>query len=123
MNCKRYGKKLTNSESMERGYGRTCHRIVQMQELKSQFNTPKINQEIAFLKCEIKTLKKMLKNIHINSNNISIEPIERIRESHRPERNTNLNMVNMGCVVSELKELFSSVNDIHQILKPIMVEV
>ena len=56
--CKRCGRVLKSPESIKRGYGKTCYRIVQFQETtKSEVKT-EVNQEIAFLKLEIRTLKR-----------------------------------------------------------------
>jgi hypothetical protein len=114
--CKRCGRVLKSPESIERGYGKTCYRIVQFQESTKPEVKTEINQEIAFLKLEIKTLKRMFKQIQIKG---TIEPIERIkRDDHRPERDSNKG--NFAGVMKEMKSIFKLQENFHytNILKP-----
>ena len=114
--CKRCGKELRSQESIKRGYGKTCYRIVQLQEVKESEVKPKINQEIAFLKMEIKMLKRMMKQI--KTNGVKVESIERIKpEESRPERTENKN--NMSGVITEMKEIFNENFNFRDYLKPI----
>lgn len=99
--------------SIELGYGAKCYKIIQLnnQEIK-----PEVNQEIAFLKCEIATLKRMFKQI--KTSGVIIDPIERIRQDkQRPERNANKG--NMASVITELKERFSKIENVYDILSPV----
>ena len=112
--CKRCNRVLKNPLSIEKGYGDTCFRIIQLQQEKE----PKIevNQELSFIKCEINMLKRMFKNIQTNG--IIIDPIERIKnDNHRPER--DLNKGNMANVITEMKEIFSRIKNVYEILTPI----
>lgn len=113
--CKRCGHTLTSPESIKRGYGKTCARIVKLQEANKPEVKPEVNQEIAFLKLEIKTLKRMFKQIQLKG---SIEPIERIKRS-RPEQKLNGNEANFGSVMKEMKEIFSNINNVFEYLKPV----
>ncbi len=115
-NCKRCGKELRSAESIKRGMGKTCWRISQLQQVKQPEVKPEINQEIAFLKCEIKTLKRMIKNIQINGSRA--KPIERIKFD-RPEQKIGMNKSNFGSVLSEMKEMFNSVENVYDLLCPI----
>ena len=112
--CKRCNRILKNKESIERGYGVKCYKIIQLNNIEKL--KPEINDEIAFLKCEIKTLKRMLRNIQINGG--AINPIERIKQvEKRPEQNTNTG--NMANVVSEMKVVFTEDFNYHNVLSPI----
>lgn len=119
--CKRCGRVLTNPESIERKYGSTCWNIVQLQK-KNENLTPDRNfeQELEFLKYEIRFLKRQLKEIKQNSSIINVEPIDRIKhDKERPERANN--EINLFLVVKELKIIFEDkeIFDYHQILSPI----
>lgn len=114
--CKKCGKKLTNPVSIERGYGNTCFRSIQLQKSNETEINSEVNQEIAFLKCEIKTLKRMIRNIQVNG--IKTETIKRIkREEQRPERNTNKG--NMVGLVEEMKIIFTEGFNYRDILSPV----
>ena len=102
MICKRCGRELTSPKSIKLGYGATCYRIVQLQKVEKPEAEPEFSQEIAFLRCEIKTLKRMFRNIQTNG---SIDSIERInRDNRRPEREPQ--KINMFVVIKELKVVF-----------------
>ncbi|HDZ18120.1 hypothetical protein LCGC14_1110460 [marine sediment metagenome] len=128
--CKRCGKELRSVESVKRGFGATCYRIFKLQEANNSEVKPEINQEIAFLKMEIKMLKRMIRNIHVKG---IVEPIERIKQDNqRPERTENTG--NMTSVVKEMKKIFTenfnyrdilkSVNPIEEpVIPPIMVGI
>lgn len=110
--CKRCGRILRNKVSIARGYGPTCYRLSQQNEMeRGNISDIKIKSELDFLKCEIKMLKRLLKQAKCNSihnNNIS-DPIERIkRDEHRPERNES--KIAMSNVIGELKSLFKNGN-------------
>ena len=114
--CKRCNRRLTSKLSIERGYGDTCYRIIQLQKTELPKVKSDFNQELAFIKCEIKTLKRMFRNIQTNG--ISINPIEKIKQDNlRTEKDLNKN--NMTNVITELKNIMNSVENIHDILKPI----
>lgn len=53
--CKWCNRILTSKESIERGYGGKCFRIIQLQ--KNDMNR---DQDIQFLKSEVKFLKRQL---------------------------------------------------------------
>ena len=114
--CKRCGRKLTSEESIKRGYGMTCYRIIQLQ---NQETKPETNQELAFLKCEIKMLKRMFKQI--KTSGVIIDPIERIKQdNHRPERDANRG--DMANVITEMKEIFNNIENIYDLLTPVAIE-
>ena len=104
--CKRCNRILTSRESIERGYGPTCYRIMQLQEQNSEPNPQKYNQDFNFLKCEIKFLKRQLKELKQKGITATeINSIERIRQDeHRPERDKF--KVEFNVVVKELKMIF-----------------
>lgn len=95
--CLRCGRKLTSQLSIERGYGKTCFRIVNANK-----PIPNNDSDIEFLKMEIKALKRMIRNIKISSE----KGIERIKNT-RPEVIT-IEHKNMSCVMNELKSIFKS---------------
>lgn len=121
-NCKRCGKELKSSKSIKLGYGKTCYRIITLQEIKEPIENTEILDEvistIKFLKCEINMMKIQMKSMKQNGIVNPIDPIERIKQGeHRPER--DLNIGNMAGVLKEFQELVSGVSDIRQLLIPI----
>lgn len=114
--CKRCGRTLKSPESIKRGYGLKCFKIIQLQE---NSNDAKLTNEINFLKCEINMIKRQLKqskNIIYNKN---LEPIERIKKDlERPERDSN--KVNFNVVIKELKVIFNN-GDLKKYLTPIQI--
>lgn len=113
--CKRCNHVLKSTESIKRGYGRVCYRIVQLQEANKPEVKLETNQEIAFLKCEIKTLKMMIRNIQVKG---AINPIERIKRN-RPEQKTDGNESNYGKVMIEMKDVFSKMKNGYKHLKSV----
>ena len=111
--CKRCNAILKAEKSRKLGYGRTCYRIVQLQETNKP--NPKINNEIAFLKMEIKQLKRMIRNIQVNGK--TIESIESIKK----EVITIPDILKQGFsnVVKEMKTIFTENFNYHDVLKPV----
>ena len=111
--CKRCNAILKAKKSIELGYGRTCYRIHMLEEANKP--EPEINTEIAFLKMEIKTLKRMIRNIQVNGK--TIESIERIKKdvSEIPD------IIKKGFagVVKEMKTIFHETFHYTDFLKPI----
>lgn len=61
-------------------------------------------------------LKRMFKQIQING--VTIDPIERIKPNEqRPEQEANKG--NMASVITEMKEIFSRIENVYEILSPI----
>lgn len=114
--CLRCNRVLTAKESIERGYGLKCYRIVQLNAQRTNNDT-----DIQFLKCEINMLKRQYKELKAKGFIAGIEPIERIGEDqHRPERDPF--KIEFNIVVKELKIVLQGDNfDYHKILKPIDV--
>ena len=141
-NCKRCGKELKSPDSIKLGYGRTCYRIITLQESKIEIpseiaefndvieliddnnssirieNTKMLDEVldvVKFLKCEIKMMKMQMKSMKQNGIVNTTESIERIiKDEERPERSEN--MGNMANVRKEFEELVSSVSETHQLL-------
>ena len=112
--CKRCNRILRNKLSIEHGYGDKYYRIIQLN--KKPEVKPEFSQELAFIKCEVATLKRMFRNIQINGANI--DPINRIKpDEQRPERDANKG--NMANVITEMKTIFSRIENVYDILKPI----
>ncbi|MFX1399023.1 MAG: DUF6011 domain-containing protein [Promethearchaeota archaeon] len=104
--CKRCGKILTSQESIERGYGPRCFKIVHLQ---ANSRESKLETEVNFLKCEINMIKRQLKQAQNYSQYQNINPIERIqKEEDRPERDSN--KINFNVVIKELKVIFNRGN-------------
>ncbi|MFW9881365.1 MAG: DUF6011 domain-containing protein [Candidatus Thorarchaeota archaeon] len=101
--CNRCGRPLRSTESIKKGYGPKCFKIIQLQK-KSPEN--ELKTEIDFLKCEINMIKRQLKNSQSISPGPRSEPIDRIkREENLPERNKDITNFNM--VINELKTIFN----------------
>jgi len=117
--CKRCNRILTSEESIKRGYGPTCYRIMQFQKQESEND---LYMEIQFLKYEINFLKRQLRELRTHkalasSNNVI--PIKRMKQT--PNLNINEFRSNFINVVNELKGLFNQGDsfDYHKYLKKI----
>ncbi len=107
LKCKRCNRELKSKESQERGYGKTCYRIVNLSKQEKPID------DITFLKMEINMLKKMLRNLTKNG----IKAIERIKNDS-PKRNEQVSQFN-ECV-RELKGIFNCEQwDYRNVLVPI----
>jgi len=126
--CKRCNRLLTSKESIERGYGSTCYRIITLREsdpgrdpvVQTLAQPGKYDLDLNFLKCEIKFLKKQMKELKQKGiTSTEINAIERIKQDeHRPERDQF--KVQFNVVVKELKMVFKGDNfDYHSLLQPI----
>ncbi len=110
--CKRCNHILHNPESIKRGYGKTCYRIIQLQEKQPEkFDTKEIKTLIT---SEIqRILKEFNFNrpiIHNNTEDIEIVPI---RITKIPKFNPI--EVNKRLVIKELKEqLQKGINNVLQ---------
>ena len=117
--CKRCGKELRSAESIKKGYGKTCYRIVQL----NQTNKPEPEQAEKIDMEEIKSfisleIEKALKNFNfskLNNDNtediviVSIKPAKKMPKFNPLEANKHL-------VVKELKEQLAK--GIRNMLKP-----
>ena len=112
--CKRCNRVLKNPKSIELGYGKTCYRIVKLQEN----NKPEVKiDDIAFLRMEINTLKRQIREIRISGIK-TVESIERIKIHDNPIRNEQ-EIRFFGCV-RELKGIFNTDKwDYRNVLVPI----
>ena len=116
--CKRCGRVLKATKSIKLGYGPTCYKMI-----KNQDYNINLEEEVKFLKIEIKTLKKLLNELRLNQV-LSTEgsPIVRIRnELENPLRDVKKD--HMKEVLRELKNKFQGCNgDIKTLLTPIRNE-
>ncbi len=125
--CKRCGRKLTSAKSIKLGYGPTCYKKITIQE-SLQVDSNKIEEELKFLKIELKMVKKTLRELRTNpiqSNEVissQASPIVRIRrEESRPERDASKGR--MREVIQELKACFQNCNgDVRSLLKPAQMD-
>lgn len=115
--CKRCGRKLTSKESIERQYGSTCSKIMQLHQVKEPEQPEQLdmNEIKTFITSEIqKALKDFNFNREIkhndNSENNGINPV---RITNMPKFNPI--EANKRLVVKELKEqLQKGINNILQ---------
>jgi hypothetical protein len=117
--CKRCGRVLKSAKSIKLGYGPTCYK-----KINSHDNSINIEEEIKFLKIEIKMLKNLIRELKANKIiSPQISPITRIRtQEATPER--EVKKIQMREVIQELKNCFENCNgDIKSLLKPIQIEV
>ncbi|MFW9873164.1 MAG: DUF6011 domain-containing protein [Candidatus Thorarchaeota archaeon] len=117
--CKRCGRVLKSIKSIKLGYGPTCYRIIKFHD-----NRVNIHEEIKFLKIEINTLKKTLRELRINTmTSYQSPPIERMKiQEKTPER--NIDRSKMTEVIQELKNRFQNCNgDVKSLLKPIQIDI
>ena len=113
--CKRCGRVLKANKSIKLGYGPTCYKMI-----KNKDNNINLEEEVKFLKIEIKTLKKLLNELRVPQV-ISTKgpPIVRIRnELKDPVRDVKKD--HMKEVLRELKDKFQGCDgDIKSLLTPI----
>jgi len=116
--CKRCGRVLKSAKSIKLGYGPTCYKII-----KFHNNSINIQEEIKFLKIEIKTLKKAIRELKFNNFTTNqTSPIIKIRKEERSSER-DINKGQMMEVIQELKCSFQNCNgDVKSLLKPIQVE-
>jgi hypothetical protein len=116
--CKRCGRVLKSAKSIKLGYGPTCYRISKFHD-----DPVNVNEEIKFLKIEIKMLKKTLRELKVNEFSTYQTPIiERIKKQERSTE-TDTNKGQMTKVIQELKSRFQNCNgDVKNLLKPIPIE-
>lgn len=110
--CKRCNHILHNLESIKRGYGKTCYRIIQLQEIQPEkFDIKEIKTLIT---SEIqRTLKEFNFNRLITHNNAEDIEIVPIRITKIPKFNPI--EVNKRLVIKELKEqLQKGINNVLQ---------
>ncbi len=107
--CKRCNRILTSKESIKRGYGLKCYRIVQLQEREPAFDMEEIKKFI------ISEIQRILKEFDFNrtttqNNSVGIVPIKTIK---MPK--FDCNEVNKRLVIKELKEqLEKGINNVLQ---------
>ena len=76
------------------------------------------NQDIQFLKCEISFLKKQFRELKSRGIGYHTDPIERIKNEHRPERDQF--KIQFNVIIKELKMIFKGDQfDYHEILRPV----
>jgi hypothetical protein len=116
--CKRCGRVLKATRSIKLGYGPTCYN-----KIKNQENHVNLEEEVNFLKIEIKTLKKLLNELRVNQViSTEVSPIKRIRSEVRVQENDD-RKCQMREVLLELKSRFQSCDgDIKNMLTPIQNE-
>jgi hypothetical protein len=136
--CKRCGRALKAAKSIKLGYGPTCYRKKKLEE-----NSPMVEEELKFLKVEIKMLKRIIRElrayvidaniIHTNIDNSNIIKANNfitspqtlitniIKVESRINRDTGKRA--MREVIQELKTCFQNCNgDIRSILSPIQID-
>jgi hypothetical protein len=131
--CKRCGRALKAAKSIKLGYGPTCYRKKKLDE-----SSLTLEEELKFLKIEIKMLKKIIRELkaHVIDTNISnsniikannfipsqqIPIVRSIKEESRPKR--NIGKGDMREVIQELKACFQKCNgDVRSLLSSIQME-
>lgn len=80
MKCKLCGHKLSNPESIKRGYGKTCYRIIQLNKSKVEEESliEELQNEILILKEQINSIGKYIRIGELTNNNTS-ELLNRIK--------------------------------------------
>ena len=132
--CKRCGRLLKAAKSIKLGYGPTCYRKKKLYRSSLTFE-----EELKFLKVEIKMLKRIIRELTVNitdvnliksniikannfipSQNIPIVPI--LKEMSPPRINSGRG--DMSEVIQELKACFQNCNgDVRSILNPIQMDI
>lgn len=124
--CKRCNRVLTNKESIERGYGKFCYKIISLQEQKiSLGNDPlshivleELLNRVRKLELDNNFMKHQLKHkVFVNSSNNSDSEWDIPKEVKEVR---NQFKIEFTVIVKELKVIFNTDNfDYHNVLKPI----
>jgi hypothetical protein len=131
--CKRCGKALKAAKSIKLGYGPTCYRKKKLEE-----DPLMVEEELKFLKVEIKMLKRIIRELKANvidaniinsniikANNFIPSPQTPIKNIIKVESRPNMGIGkrDMREVIQELKTCFQNCNgDIRSILSPIQMD-
>ena len=119
MKCKRCGRSLTSAESIARGYGKKCFRIVQLNEQKEAQTIDMgviadLLNRVRKLELDNTFMKHQLKH-KVAVAGQRAEAIERIKQdANRPEQ--TVVKIEMTVIIKELKVIFNDEFDIHAIL-------
>jgi len=118
--CKRCGRKISNKESIERGYGAKCYRIIQLgkrQENPNESNIEELLNRIRKLELDNNFIKRQLKH-----RSISRHPDEDLDWDIKPEikQIKNEYKIEFNVIVKELKVIFTEDFDYHNVLSPIV---
>ncbi|MFW9971906.1 MAG: DUF6011 domain-containing protein [Candidatus Odinarchaeota archaeon] len=119
--CKRCGRILKSAESIKRGYGKTCYKIIELSEPEQ----PQINNEILEellnrvrkLELDNNFLKHQVRHKTIIGKSKDSELEWDIPKEVKEVKNEFKIQFNM--VVSELKIIFTEDFDYHDVLKPV----
>ena len=132
--CKRCGRLLKAAKSIKLGYGPTCYRKKKLHKSSLTFE-----EELKFLKVEIKMLKRIIRELTVNITEANIirsniikpnnfipsqkVPIVRmIKEESRSKRDVSKG--DMREVIQELKACFQKCKgDVRRILNPIQMDM
>jgi len=117
--CKRCGKKLTNKESIERGYGKYCYKIISLQKEKKVLpGLEELLIRVRKLELDNTFMKHQLKHKTFVNNSKDSESEWDIPKEVKEVRNQF--KIEFTVIVKELKIIFNTDNfDYHNVLKPI----
>lgn len=109
---------VKESKETEKLIDETEEETIKEEHEKTEASVQGIVNDIQFMKCELNFLKHQFKAMKNNGTNGYTTPIERIKQdNHRPER--NLNKTNFGSVITEMKKMFSRIENVCELLNPV----
>lgn len=113
--CKLCNRILRSEESIKLGYGKTCYRIMKLNQTKQPEDN---SDDIMFLKMEVKMLKRQIGEIKRSGIKV-VDKIERLKMTDNPIKNEQ--KIQFNKCVSELKEIFNMEDwDYRKVPKPIL---
>jgi len=118
--CKRCGRKISNKESIERGYGAKCYRIIQLGKRQENPNESVIEEllnRIRKLELDNNFIKHQLKHKTI----VSKHPDEDLDWDIKPEikQKRDEYKIEFNVIIKELRVIFTEDFNYHDILEPI----
>lgn len=125
VNCKRCGKELRSVESIKRGFGATCYRIVQLQKAEQPEQPEPINNSI------LEELLNRVKRLELDNNFMKHQLKHKTIVSKSKDSELNLDLkpevkkameetkIEFNFVVKELKVIFHENFNYHDVLSPI----
>ena len=120
--CKRCGRVLRSEESIKRGFGKNCYRIIQLNQKSEETETPDITEllnRIRKLELDNNFIKHQLKHKTFTTTKHPDGALDwnSIKPEIREKR--DYFKIEFNVIIKELKVIFNEDFDYHDFLKPV----
>jgi len=122
--CKRCGRELRSEESVKRGFGKRCYRIVQLNQESEETITPDITElfnRLRRLELDNNFIKHQLKHKTFTTTKHPDEDLDWNTIKPEIKEKRDYFKIEFNVVIKELKVIFNENFDYHDFLKPINV--